>query len=82
MIILTKRAGKERKRVDKNVAQTTKIEEETTAITPEELREALDKVKNEDVPKSAEDREKYFMSQVAMGEELSSQGRVPQTLFL
>lgn len=76
MMELTKGVGKDKKRVDKSVAQTIKIEEETNAIAPEELREALDKVKNEDVPKSAEDKEQYFMSQVSMGEQLCTQGEL------
>jgi hypothetical protein len=75
MTKLTKSAGKDKKRVDKSVAHTSKVEEEASAIPPDELREALDKVKNEEVPKSAEEKEQYFMSQVSMGEQLCTQGK-------
>jgi import receptor subunit TOM20 len=46
----------------------------SSQVGPEELREALDKVRAEEVPKTPEEKEQYFMSQVGMGEQLSTQG--------
>lgn len=40
----------------------------------DELREALEQVKAEQVPISPEQKEAYFMTQVASGEQLSLQG--------
>lgn len=71
--------GKEKKRVDKTVAQ----EKSSTAsggaapsgnITPEMLRAALEQVKLEEPPSSTEEKEAYFMTQVGMGEQLAAQG--------
>ncbi|TFK60797.1 hypothetical protein BDN72DRAFT_904666 [Pluteus cervinus] len=71
------RLGKDKKRVDKTLAQSKDASSSASAvseITPEALRAALEQVKNEDGPKSPEEREGYFMSQVGMGEQLSLQG--------
>ncbi|KAJ3573698.1 hypothetical protein NP233_g2272 [Leucocoprinus birnbaumii] len=73
---------KEKKRVDKTVAQEAK--ESTTAtsgglptggaITPEVLRAALEQIKSEEPPTTTEEKESYFMTQVGMGEQLAAQG--------
>ncbi|THV08202.1 MAS20-domain-containing protein [Dendrothele bispora CBS 962.96] len=62
---------KEKKRVDKTIA-SSKAAEETTST--DDLRAALEQVKKEEVPVSPEQKEAYFMSQVAAGEQMSIQG--------
>lgn len=81
-------AGKDKKRVEKNVAAESKesLAASTAAaapITPEVLREALQQVKNEEGPTTPEEKETYFMSQVGMGEQLAAQGtlRFPSPPF-
>lgn len=71
--------GKDKKRVDKSVAQQSKeslasSSSAPSAITPAVLREALEQIKNEPGPQSPEEKENYFMSQVGMGEQLAAQG--------
>jgi import receptor subunit TOM20 len=68
--------------VDKTVAQIKETQAEKSAIAPEELRAALEQVKNEEVPKSAEEKEHYFMSQVSMGENLCAQGTVLHAMIV
>jgi import receptor subunit TOM20 len=69
-------SGKDKKRVDKTVAQTKSKETEASSsvVSADELRAALETVKSEEPPQSAEAREQYFMSQVGLGEQLAVQG--------
>jgi len=46
----------------------------STEVSTAALREALEQVKNEEVPESPQEKEAYFMSHVSMGEQLSAQG--------
>ena len=48
----------------------------SNSISPAELKEVLDQLKGEESPKTAEERETYFMSQVGLGEQLAMQGTV------
>ncbi|KAK0243121.1 MAS20-domain-containing protein [Armillaria nabsnona] len=66
-----KRLRKEKKRVDKSIASSSA---QPSAVSADSLREALERVKKEEVPLSPAERENYFMSQVAMGEQLALQG--------
>ncbi|KAJ6458645.1 hypothetical protein C8R47DRAFT_1162934 [Mycena vitilis] len=66
--------GKEKKRVDKSLAQSREALAASSEVSDEELREALKQMKSEPRPTSQEAREHYFMSQVAMGEQLSARG--------
>jgi hypothetical protein len=72
--LLTITPGKDKKRVDKCLAQSKESESSSSGISPAELRDALEKVKNEEGPKTAEEKETYFMSQVGIGEQLALQG--------
>ncbi|OBZ77168.1 Mitochondrial import receptor subunit tom20 [Grifola frondosa] len=63
-------AGKEKKRVDKRVAEHVAAH----AISQEEIRAALLKVRDEELPPTSEERETYFLDQVAVGEQLCSRG--------
>ncbi|KZT29328.1 MAS20-domain-containing protein [Neolentinus lepideus HHB14362 ss-1] len=67
-----KKLRKEKKKIDKHVAQTKG--DISVSIDTEDLRAALEKVRSEDMPGSAEEKEKFFMTHVGMGEQLSIQG--------
>ena len=62
--------GKEKKRVDKDAAQAT-----PAPLDAEALRNALNKIREEELPEGPEEKEQYFMSQVGLGEQLSTQGQ-------
>ena len=67
--------GKDKKRVDKTTAQSKETEAASNQISTEDLRAALDKVKAEEVPSTPDQKEQYFMMQVSMGEQISTQGQ-------
>lgn len=48
----------------------------TDSVSPAELKLVLKQLKAEEPPKTAEERETYFMSQVGLGEQLAIQGTV------
>jgi len=62
--------------VEKAVAQSkeTELAASTNDITRAALREVLQQVKTEEGPKSPEEKETYFMTQVNVGEQLALQG--------
>ncbi|KAI8875412.1 hypothetical protein K501DRAFT_263838 [Backusella circina FSU 941] len=63
------------KRERKLNAKKEKVAKEEEVATVEELvKEVLKAVSKEEFPESAEDKEKYFMEQVGIGEELCKQG--------
>lgn len=68
---------RDKKRVQKSVAQN-KEEDGTPAhsIPLAQLKEVLNQLKGEEQPKTAEERETYFMSQVGLGEQLALQGTI------
>lgn len=47
---------------------------ETSSISADELRAAIAKIREEEVPESSSGREQYFMTQVGIGEQLCTQG--------
>ncbi|KAJ6560411.1 hypothetical protein B0H19DRAFT_1147577 [Mycena capillaripes] len=69
-----KKLRKEKKRVDKSLAQSREALAAENEVSEAELREALKQIKSEPRPPSQEARENYFMSQVAMGEQLAARG--------
>ncbi|KAJ4479127.1 hypothetical protein J3R30DRAFT_3289650 [Lentinula aciculospora] len=70
-----KKLKKDKKRVDKSIASSkASIPSDPSAVGVDEVREALELVKAEQVPVSPEEKETYFMTQVASGEQLSLQG--------
>ncbi|KAE9404827.1 MAS20-domain-containing protein [Gymnopus androsaceus JB14] len=74
-----KKLKKDKKRVDKSIASSraeaaASLSSSAGAVGAEELREALEQVKGEPVPVSPTDKEGYFMTQVASGEQLALQG--------
>ncbi|KAH9938334.1 MAS20-domain-containing protein [Fomitopsis serialis] len=61
----------------KKVKQVTQSQESSTAslgVSPEELRAALSKVRDEELPPDPDAKEQYFMTHVGMGEQLCAQG--------
>ncbi|KAJ6616206.1 hypothetical protein B0H10DRAFT_2037831 [Mycena sp. CBHHK59/15] len=62
------------KRIDKSLAQSREALASANEVSDAELREALKQIKSEPVPPTQEARENYFMSQVAMGEQLAARG--------
>lgn len=74
MFFQTFHPGKEKKRVDKSLAESREKLAAENEVSEEELREALKLIKSEPRPPTQEARESYFMSQVAMGEQLAARG--------
>ncbi|KAG6334866.1 hypothetical protein ID866_4226 [Astraeus odoratus] len=68
-----KQLRKDKKRVAKSQA-SSETPASSGSVGEDDLKTALEKVRNEEVPASPEEKEKYFMSQVGMGEQLSAQG--------
>ncbi|KAG6845444.1 hypothetical protein H0H87_009352 [Tephrocybe sp. NHM501043] len=71
-----KKLRKEKKRVEKVAAQSKESLSlgAKGEITHATLEEALEQLKKEEPPHTPEEREGYFMQQVAMGEQLSGRG--------
>ncbi|KAH0587953.1 hypothetical protein H2248_006698 [Termitomyces sp. 'cryptogamus'] len=70
-----KNLRKEKKRVSKAVAQSKEsLQSAKVDGQPSTFEEALELVRKEEPPASPEEKESYFMSQVAMGEQLSAKG--------
>ncbi|KAF8345574.1 hypothetical protein F5887DRAFT_1074303 [Amanita rubescens] len=76
--VFRKKLRKDKKRVDKAVAEskTSAGPSESNDISPEKLRDALEQLKNEESPKTPDEKEAYFMQQVSIGEQLAAQGNV------
>ncbi|KAJ7223952.1 hypothetical protein C8J57DRAFT_1391059 [Mycena rebaudengoi] len=69
-----KKIRKEKKRVDRSLAQSREALAAANELSEAELREALKLIKSEPQPPTQEGKENYFMSQVAMGEQLATKG--------
>ncbi|KAJ8698741.1 mitochondrial import receptor subunit tom20 [Pleurotus ostreatus] len=72
-----KKLRKDKKRAEKSAAESREslaASGSSNELSPEQLREALELVKNEPPPPGAAEKENYFMSQVAMGEQLATRG--------
>lgn len=65
-------AGKEQKKAHRTATKTS--ESGTGGPSKEVLRESLEKVRNEKIPDSPEEKEQYFMQNVSVGEQLCAQG--------
>lgn len=68
--------GKEKKRVKQNQAplESGQPSNDAGGVNANDLRSALESVRNEEVPPGPEEKEQYFMKQVGMGEQLCAQG--------
>ncbi|KAI0921650.1 hypothetical protein AcW1_004438 [Taiwanofungus camphoratus] len=69
-----KRLRKDKKRVNKQAAQTQESSNASLGISVEELKTALAKLRDEHLPVDSEEKEHFFMSQVSLGEQLCAQG--------
>ncbi|KAG0703911.1 hypothetical protein DFH29DRAFT_914666 [Suillus ampliporus] len=69
-----KQLRKEKKRVKQSQTPSESGQPATGGVNPDELRSALESVRNEEVPPGPEEKEQYFMKQVGMGEQLCAQG--------
>uniref|UniRef100_A0A8H8CL10 Mitochondrial import receptor subunit tom20 n=1 Tax=Psilocybe cubensis TaxID=181762 RepID=A0A8H8CL10_PSICU len=71
-----KKLKKEKKRVEKAVAQSKQSElaESSGEIDEQALREVIKTIRSEPGPQTSDEKEGYFMSQVSIGEQLSLQG--------
>ena len=76
-VLFTASSGRERKKVDKSVAQEDASSSTVASDAPlptEEILAVMARVKDDQVPTTPEEREKYFMSQVEKGEQLCARG--------
>jgi hypothetical protein len=76
-VLFTASSGREKKKLDKSAAQeaasSTVVDD--APLPTEEILAAMARVKDDQVPTTPEEREKYFMSQVEKGEQLCARGR-------
>ncbi|KAI5993657.1 hypothetical protein EDD15DRAFT_2266734 [Pisolithus albus] len=68
-----KQLRKDKKRVAKSQA-SSEASASSSGVDVNELKHALETVKQEEVPTTPEEKEKYFMAQVGMGEQLCAKG--------
>lgn len=69
-----KQLRKDKKRVDKQTAQSNIDDSAAISPTTDQLRAALAKVQQESLPTTPQEKEHYFMTQVSLGEQLTAQG--------
>jgi hypothetical protein len=76
-VLLTATSGREKKKLDKSAAQeaASSAPAGDAPLPTEEILAAMARVKDDQVPTTPEEREKYFMSQVEKGEQLCARGR-------
>jgi import receptor subunit TOM20 len=76
-VLFTTPSGREKKKLDKSAAQEAASSEAAgdAPLPTEEILAAMVLVKDDQVPTTPEEREKYFMSQVEKGEQLCVKGR-------
>lgn len=75
-VLLTTSSGREKKKLDRSNAQeaTSSAPADDAPLPTEEILAAMARVKDDQVPTTPEEREKYFMSQVEKGEQLCAIG--------
>ncbi|KAG1806501.1 uncharacterized protein HD556DRAFT_1322289 [Suillus plorans] len=73
-----KQLRKEKKRVKQSQSQTPSESAQTATegVDANDLRSALESVRNEEVPAGPEEKEQYFMKQVGIGEQLCAKGPI------
>ena len=76
-VLFTASSGREKKKIDKSSAQdaASSAAAGDAPLPTEEILVAMARVKDDQVPTTPEEREKYFMSQVEKGEQLCARGR-------
>jgi import receptor subunit TOM20 len=75
-VLFTASSGREKKKLDKSIGQEAASSEAAgdAPLPTEEIHAAMLLVKDDQVPTTPEEREKYFMSQVEKGEQLCARG--------
>ena len=77
-LIFTTHSGRDKKKLDKSVAQAATSTSASVAASGDppitEILEAMSRAKEDQVPATPEEREKYFMAQVEKGEQLCARG--------
>lgn len=76
LFFLTTHSGREKKKLGKSVAQEATSDSASGfgELPTKEILESMARVKDDQVPTSPEEREKYFMLQVEKGERLCAGG--------
>jgi import receptor subunit TOM20 len=76
-VLFTASSGREKKKLDKSNAEeaASSVTAASVALPTEEILAAMVLVKDDQVPTTPEEREKYFMSQVEKGEQLCARGK-------
>jgi import receptor subunit TOM20 len=74
-VLFTTSSGREKKKIHKSTAQASSSAAGDAPLPTEEIHAAMVLVKDDQVPTTPEEREKYFMSQVEKGEQLCTRGR-------
>jgi hypothetical protein len=76
-VLFTTSSGREKKKIDKSAAQEAVYDAASgdAPLPTEEILAAMVLVKDDQVPMTPDEREKYFMSQVEKGEQLCVKGR-------
>jgi import receptor subunit TOM20 len=76
-VLFTASSGREKKKLDKSAAEEaeTSAAAGDAALPAEEILATMARVKDDQVPTTPEEREKYFMTQVEKGEQLCARGR-------
>ncbi|KAG2155104.1 uncharacterized protein EDB93DRAFT_1239374 [Suillus bovinus] len=69
-----KQLRKEKKRVKQSQTPSESSQTATGGVDANDLRSALESVRNEEVPGGPEEKEQYFMQQVGIGEQLCAKG--------
>ena len=77
-VLFTTLSGREKKKLDKSTAQeaASSTAAGEAPLPTEEIHAAMALVKDDQVPTTPEEREKYFMSQVEKGELLCARGKL------
>ncbi|KAI1786676.1 MAS20-domain-containing protein [Ganoderma leucocontextum] len=69
-----KKLRKEKKKVTKQTQQAQAAAESTSEISPAAIKDALLKIREEEVPPTPDEKEGYFMMQVQIGDQLVQKG--------
>ncbi|TBU49006.1 MAS20-domain-containing protein [Dichomitus squalens] len=69
-----KKLRKEKKKVTKQTQQAQAASEAASEVSPAAIKQALAKIREEEIPATPDDKEGYFMMQVQIGDQLVQKG--------
>ena len=72
--MLTRTTGKEKKKVSKQTQQAQAAADAASEVNPAAIRQALAKIREEEIPATPDEKEGYFMMQVQIGDQLVQKG--------